>query len=145
MEYLYRTRIGTRFGPDQVLGYVPGQVGPFKNFGANQMCSSKHLDRTRSGPGSEQIRRVNSILYNLARSPLSKIFDNDTSHDFYATNLLVKEKNVRGTQALCLKFVLNTAPCRDRNAFGIYKQAKLITYTKSVDGYVFLDYFISVV
>ena len=26
------------------------------------MCSSKHLDRTRSGPGSEQIRRVNSIL-----------------------------------------------------------------------------------
>ena len=25
------------------------------------MCSSKHLDRTRSGPGSEQIRRVNSI------------------------------------------------------------------------------------
>ena len=61
MEYLYRTRIGTRFGLDQVLGYVPGQVGPFQNFGANQMCSSKHLDRTRSGPGSEQIRRVNSI------------------------------------------------------------------------------------
>ena len=26
------------------------------------MCSSKHLDRTRSGPGSEQIRRVNNIL-----------------------------------------------------------------------------------
>ena len=26
------------------------------------MCSSKHLDRTRSGPGSEQIRHVNSIL-----------------------------------------------------------------------------------
>ena len=25
------------------------------------MCSSKHLDRTRSGPGLEQIRRVNSI------------------------------------------------------------------------------------
>ena len=28
------------------------------------MCSSKHLDRTRSGPGSEQIRRVNSIIDN---------------------------------------------------------------------------------
>ena len=26
------------------------------------MCSSKHLDRTRSGPDSEQICRVNSIL-----------------------------------------------------------------------------------
>ena len=57
-----RNRIGTRFGPGQVLGCVVGQVGPFQNFGANQMCSSKHLDRTRSGPGSEQIRRVNSIL-----------------------------------------------------------------------------------
>ena len=48
-------RIGTRFGPDQVLGYVAGQVGPFQNFGANQMYSSLHLDRTRSEPGSEQI------------------------------------------------------------------------------------------
>ena len=26
------------------------------------MCLSKHFDRTRSGPGSEHIRRVNSIL-----------------------------------------------------------------------------------
>ena len=28
------------------------------------MYSSKHLDRTRSETGSEQIRRVNSILVN---------------------------------------------------------------------------------
>ena len=55
-EYLNRTRIGTRFGLDQVLGHVAGQVGPFQNFGANQMYLSKHLDRTRSEPGSEQIR-----------------------------------------------------------------------------------------
>ena len=33
------------------------------------MCSSKHLDRTRSGPGSEQIRRVNSIYDEINLQP----------------------------------------------------------------------------
>ena len=31
-------------------------------FGQKQNYSSKHLDRTSTGPGSEQLRRLNSIL-----------------------------------------------------------------------------------
>ena len=65
---VFRRNICTEPGSEQDLdrtrsevNYVAGQVGPFQNFGANPMCLSKHLDRTRSGPGSEQIRRVNSI------------------------------------------------------------------------------------
>ena len=31
-------------------------------FGPKQNYSSKHLDRTSTGPGSEQLRRLNSLL-----------------------------------------------------------------------------------
>ena len=37
------------------------QVVPIQSFGLEQNCSSKHLDRSSTGPGSEQICRLNSL------------------------------------------------------------------------------------
>ena len=37
------------------------QVVPTQSFGAKQNCSSKHLDQNSTGPGSEQIYRLNSL------------------------------------------------------------------------------------
>ena len=61
-EKLYRTRIGTRLGSVLVLGDEVVEVVPIQSFGAKQNCSSKHLDRTSTGPVPEQIRRLNSLI-----------------------------------------------------------------------------------
>ena len=59
---MFRRRICTEPGSEQVgsvlvLGAVVVQVGPIQMFGPKQNYSSKHLDRTSTGPGSEQLRR----------------------------------------------------------------------------------------
>ena len=64
---MFRRHIYTDPGSEQlgsvlVLGDEVVQVGPLQSFGTKQYCSSKHLDRTSTGPGSEQIRRLNSLL-----------------------------------------------------------------------------------
>ena len=64
---MFRRQIYTDPGSEQlgsvlVLGDVVVQVGPIQSFGTKQNCLSKHLDRTSTGPGSEQICRLNSLL-----------------------------------------------------------------------------------
>ena len=64
---MFRRRICTEPGSEQVgsvpvLGAEVVQVGPIKMFGPKQNYSSKHFDRTSAGPGSEQLRRLNSLL-----------------------------------------------------------------------------------
>ena len=64
---MFRRRICTEPGSEQVgsvlvLGAEVVQVGPIQMFGPKQNYSSKHLDRTSTGPGSEQLRRLNSLL-----------------------------------------------------------------------------------
>ena len=61
MENLYGPRIGTRLGSVLVLGDEVVQVVPIQRFGAKQNCSSRHLDRTSTCHGSEQIH-PNSLL-----------------------------------------------------------------------------------
>ena len=63
---VFRRRICTEPGSEQVrsilvLGAEVVQVGPIQMFGPKQNYSSKHLDRTSTGPGSEQLRRLNSL------------------------------------------------------------------------------------
>ena len=63
---MFRRRIWTEPGSEQVgsvlvLGAEVVQVGPTQMFGPKQNYSSKHLDRTSTGPGSEQLRRLNSL------------------------------------------------------------------------------------
>ena len=41
------------------------QVGPIQMFGPKQNYLSEHLDRTSTGPGSEQLCRLNSLLGRL--------------------------------------------------------------------------------
>ena len=43
------------------------QVVLIQSFLAKQNCLSKHLDRTSTGPGLEQIHRLNSLLVFHAR------------------------------------------------------------------------------
>ena len=45
-----------------VLGAEVVQVGPIQMFGPKQNYLSKHLDRTSTGPGSEQLPRLNSLI-----------------------------------------------------------------------------------
>ena len=59
-------RIGLR---DEVV-----QVVPIQSFGAKQNCSSKHLDRTSTGPGSKQTRRLNSLIDKPVLAILSMCF-----------------------------------------------------------------------
>ena len=64
---MFRPRICTEPGSEQVglvlvLGAEVVQVGLIQMFGPKQNYSSKHLDRTSTGPGSEQLRRLNSLL-----------------------------------------------------------------------------------
>ena len=64
---VFRRRICTEPGSEQVglvlvLGAEVVQVGPIQMFGLKQNYSSKHLDRTSTGPGSEQLRRLNSLF-----------------------------------------------------------------------------------
>ena len=64
---VFRRRICTEPESEQVgsvlvLGAEVVQVGPIQMFGPKQNYSSKHLDRTSTGPGSEQLRRLNSLL-----------------------------------------------------------------------------------
>ena len=63
---MFRRRICTEPGSEQVgsvlvLGAEVVQVGPIQMFRPNQNYSSKHLDRTSTGPGSEQLHRLNSL------------------------------------------------------------------------------------
>ena len=67
---MFRRGICTEPGSEQVgsvlvLGAEVVQVGPIQMFGPKQNYSSKHLDRTRTGPGSEQLRRLNSLSVTL--------------------------------------------------------------------------------
>ena len=64
---MFRRRICTK--PENGTSWIgPGpsevvQVGPIQMLiGPKQNYSSKHLDRTSTGPGSEQLRHLNSIL-----------------------------------------------------------------------------------
>ena len=64
---VFRRIICTEPGSEQVgsvlvLGAEVVQVGPIQMFGPKQNYSSKHLDRTSTGPGSEQLRRLNSLF-----------------------------------------------------------------------------------
>ena len=64
---MFRRRICTEPGSEQigsvlVLGAEVVQVGTIQMFGAKQNYSSKHLDGTSTGPGSEQLRRLNGLL-----------------------------------------------------------------------------------
>ena len=64
---VFRGRICTEPGSKQVgsvlvLGAEVVQVGPIQMSGPKQNYSSKHLDRISTGPGSEQLRRLNSLL-----------------------------------------------------------------------------------
>ena len=66
---MFRRRICTEPDSEQVgsvlvLGAEVVQVGPIQMFGPKQNYSSKHLDRTSTGPGSEQLRRLNSLFAN---------------------------------------------------------------------------------
>ena len=68
---VFRQRICTEPGSEQVgsvlvLGAEVVQVGPIQMFGPKQNYSSKHLDRTSTGPGSEQLPRLNSLLDHAA-------------------------------------------------------------------------------
>ena len=63
---VFRRRICTEPGSEQVgsvlvLSAEVVQVGPIQMFGPKQNYSSKHLDRTSTGPGSEQLRRLNNL------------------------------------------------------------------------------------
>ena len=67
---VFRRRICTEPGSEQVglvlvLGAEVVQSGPIQMFGPKQNYSSKHLDRTSTGPGSEQLRCLNSLLFLL--------------------------------------------------------------------------------
>ena len=53
------------------------QVVQTQSFGAKKNCSSKHLDQTSTGPGSEQIRRLNSLLF---LPPVHILANNDNVH-----------------------------------------------------------------
>ena len=71
---VFRRRICTEPGSEQVgsvlvLGAEVVQVRPIQMFGPKQNYSSKHLDRTSTGPGSEQLRRLNSLLYSKEYKP----------------------------------------------------------------------------
>ena len=64
---MFRRGICTEPGSEQVgsvlvLGAEVVQVRPIQMFGPKQNYSSKRLDRTSTGPGSEQMRRLNSLL-----------------------------------------------------------------------------------
>ena len=64
---MFRRRICTEPVSEQVelvlfLGAEVVQVGAIQMFGPKQNYSSKHLDRTSTGPGSEQLRRLHSLL-----------------------------------------------------------------------------------
>ena len=66
---MFRRRLCTEPGSDQVgsvlvLGAEVVQVGPIQMFGPKQNYSSKHMDRTSTDPGSEQLRRLNRLLEN---------------------------------------------------------------------------------
>ena len=41
------------------------QVVPIQSYGLEQNWSSEHLDLSSTGPGSEQIHRLNSLLEKL--------------------------------------------------------------------------------
>ena len=65
---MLRWRISTEPGSEQdlesvlILGDEVVQVVLIQSFGAEQRCSSKHLDRTSTSPGSELIHRLNSLI-----------------------------------------------------------------------------------
>ena len=61
-QHIYTDPGSEQLGSVLVLGDEVVKVGPIESFGTKQNCSSKHLDRTSTGPGSEQIRRLNSLL-----------------------------------------------------------------------------------
>ena len=79
---VFRRRICTEPGSEQVgsvlvLDAEVVQVGPIQMFGPKQNYSSKHLDRTSTGPGSEQLRCLNSLLDYLfiLKVKVSKTFE----------------------------------------------------------------------
>ena len=62
---MFRWRICTEPGSEQVgsflvLGAEVVQIGPIQMLG--QIICLNILDRTSTGPGSEQLRRLNSLL-----------------------------------------------------------------------------------